>query len=434
LGDQPWALSSDNEFAVLMKFIECVRIQKRMHVLEMQLAENARKIATPIIAALPSSIIQAHHYAFVHVHHNGDQKVFGVCVQERKNRLDSQLVKLIGSLCAQGISIKYLGFLHLLFQPPYKMSHYEEGVLTLMNVSMQTKVATHETYKEIVESQHLVASPHAMPMTAVSSFYWIEPKTPDHFNRFKPITPYDFLPELENFTIENEDIYMNFAMRLVHFFRDESVREHFNLPDGHPIVCLIVSKKGEILSWGLNTREADMTQHAETNALNLYFMQNPAQQYLPEGVRIFTSLKSCHMCSGGIVDCLHPTEVKSAAVIYGQKELGKSNTCLQEVGIERSSKLKINGILTFDDIDKTYEQQKKQESYLKGMKTNAAESLYDDSQTAVLDQITDEFIKNMNATSAIASKIQLHIRSFLMSHGLDGLLVERKSMRRKAGY
>lgn len=153
-------------------------------------------------------------------------------------------------------------------------------------------------------------------------------------------------------------------MKVAHLFMDQNRRTRFNLPDGNPIACILVSNTGEILSWGVNTtlgKEKDPIRHAEVNAVGAYFLKHPDKTHLPENSVLFTSLKSCHMCAGIIYDSKKsefPIEVK-----YAQTDPTQNNTVIHgfEAKIEHPMVL---------EIDATYKTLKNKKHDL-----NAASSL-----------------------------------------------------------
>ncbi len=63
---------------------------------------------------------------------------------------------------------------------------------------------------------------------------------------------------------------------------------------GHNIGSLLVSKEGEVLSWGVNTGQY---RHAEVNTIINYFRLNSDKTHLPADSVLFSTLKPCLMCS-----------------------------------------------------------------------------------------------------------------------------------------
>lgn len=61
-----------------------------------------------------------------------------------------------------------------------------------------------------------------------------------------------------------------------------------------PIAALVVSAEGELLSWATNTNAVNKIKHAEFNAVRA--LGRP----LPEGARVYTTLKPCRLCAGAI--------------------------------------------------------------------------------------------------------------------------------------
>ena len=64
------------------------------------------------------------------------------------------------------------------------------------------------------------------------------------------------------------------------------------------VAALLVSKEGEILSWGINTNHSNRTFHAELNLVQDFFARTGKP--IPAGAKIFITLKPCKMCAGAI--------------------------------------------------------------------------------------------------------------------------------------
>ena len=98
---------------------------------------------------------------------------------------------------------------------------------------------------------------------------------------------------------------------------------------GNNIGAIMVDKDNNIIGWGLNLKSQNKTYHAETLMIQRYLKENKAD-ILPEGVRIYTSLECCHMCSGHIT-----TLGKNVKVVYAQKDpyfKGENTLALEENG------------------------------------------------------------------------------------------------------
>jgi len=98
---------------------------------------------------------------------------------------------------------------------------------------------------------------------------------------------------------------------------------------GHNIAAILVDKTGHILSWGLNQRWNNATFHAEVNMLQAYYKNHKADPGLPDGARIYTTLKPCKMCAGMIREAAK--DINTVAVYYGQNDPGALDTALDEI-------------------------------------------------------------------------------------------------------
>ncbi len=86
--------------------------------------------------------------------------------------------------------------------------------------------------------------------------------------------------------------------------------------EGGNVAALLVSRQGELLAWGLNTKSTNSTNHAEVNCLQSYSWWKSAP--VPNGARLFTTLKPCRMCAGMI----KYFGGSGITVIYGQDDTG----------------------------------------------------------------------------------------------------------------
>lgn len=93
-------------------------------------------------------------------------------------------------------------------------------------------------------------------------------------------------------TIGAESIFMRTAAAMV------GIQNRIGIP-GNNIGTLLVSKQGTILAYGINDNTGDATRHAETNCLAQWeAISNGAG--IPAGSYMFTTLRSCDMCSAAI--------------------------------------------------------------------------------------------------------------------------------------
>ncbi|MCB1109115.1 MAG: hypothetical protein KDK44_05600, partial [Chlamydiia bacterium] len=225
--------------------------------------------------------------------------------------LDSALVELISVTCKEEMRYSNLGaFLDLTQRT---ITKFEKGLLKTLGKSVDRTVCRHESFVSDAASSD-------------SNNDYLENKIakhPDYYSIFS--LEQSTLPEVHvaGFDPELESIYGLFTILLAYHFADDANRQKKQLPSGHPIASLVVSEHGKILAWAINTigsKPIDPIRHAEVNAIKSYFIQNPTQKRLPAGTRIFTSLKSCHMCAGAIED----SKGDEVRVVYGLDELSKN--------------------------------------------------------------------------------------------------------------
>lgn len=89
---------------------------------------------------------------------------------------------------------------------------------------------------------------------------------------------------------------------------------------GHNIGSMLVTKTGEVLSWGVNTGNH---RHAEVNTLISYFLRNPHETHLPAESVLFSTLKPCAMCSTFIKQAASADRTR---VWYGMMDEGSSGS------------------------------------------------------------------------------------------------------------
>ena len=89
---------------------------------------------------------------------------------------------------------------------------------------------------------------------------------------------------------------------------------------GHNIGAMLVSKQGQVLSWGVNTGEF---RHAEVNTIINYFRLNPRETNLPVDSVLFSTLKPCLMCSTLIKEAWRGGKTR---VWYGMMDEGGSGS------------------------------------------------------------------------------------------------------------
>jgi tRNA(Arg) A34 adenosine deaminase TadA len=104
---------------------------------------------------------------------------------------------------------------------------------------------------------------------------------------------------------------------------------------GQQIAAVLVGPDGKLLSWGVNTNAGNVTRHGETNCLQTFFAQ--AEQDVPEGSTLYTTLRSCEMCAGMLA-----TVARNLRVIYGGRDPGVGVTALQ-LGLNGCSEQRFSG-------------------------------------------------------------------------------------------
>lgn len=328
--------------------------------------------------------------------------------------LDSPLVQLVSALAKDHIgNSKYDKLLYVSSQDR-KLSKFEEGVLKLTRKSIDDVVS--RSFSVIQDAQRAVKDASSLlPIPGTHT------NVPGYYKEFA-------LGKLEMdqvgkagddaFSPLYENLYTLLTMSLAYFFVKEDVRKTFGIPDGHPVVCLVVGRSGEILSWAVNTigKEGapvwDLTRHAEVNALYAYFQNHPGAPSLPEGTRIFTSLKSCHMCAGAIHDSLGKNRA-SGKVVYGQNDPAQKNTAITD--LERTP-----GEQLFQELDRAYSEEQEKDPTL-----NAAASLAQLQEHGK--KMGEELAQILFHGSMDGDRVVKHIKSFLASIHLLDLLTKLDS-------
>lgn len=97
-----------------------------------------------------------------------------------------------------------------------------------------------------------------------------------------------------------------------------------SLESGHNIGALMVDSANKIIGWSLNVSVLNGTFHAET-AMVLAYLRRKNVSRLPDGCRIFGTLKPCHMCAGFIA-----TVARNVTFIYGQNDPKITHSALDD--------------------------------------------------------------------------------------------------------
>lgn len=96
---------------------------------------------------------------------------------------------------------------------------------------------------------------------------------------------------------------------------------HSEETGGHNIGCVMIDGTGKIFGWGRNMTAVGPSLHGETMAILTHQRTNGGP--LPEGTRIYSTLKPCYMCAGTIVSA-----APDCTVIYGQDDVNITNSAL----------------------------------------------------------------------------------------------------------
>jgi tRNA(Arg) A34 adenosine deaminase TadA len=141
--------------------------------------------------------------------------------------------------------------------------------------------------------------------------------------------PFD-LTAVSNQNAKVHRLYMAAAFAL-----DQSRKARVD-PGGYNIAALLVSKDGQILSYGLNITGSGYFLHAELVAIFQYFRRT-GEVMLPQDCRIYTTLKPCKMCAAYIVG-RSPQRPASFKVFHGHDDRGgpAKNTVLDTLNSSQS--------------------------------------------------------------------------------------------------
>lgn len=198
-------------------------------------------------------------------------------------------------------------------------------------------------------------------------------------------------------------------------------RKARHVKDGEPVVTLIVSKDGCILGVAANTNNGSRPdEHGETNALKDYFNRHPGETKLPEGARIFTSLKSCGMCAAAIHEYLHSVEDNSKTnkpVIYVMDDPEQEKTVLwnNQLEVQYGKKVKVD---TNKRGEKTIQQEGPEcsldeiyKTHKDSIELNAAKSLNNSIFDVPLSELRNEFFKLLESNPE--DELVIYLNEFL---------------------
>lgn len=146
------------------------------------------------------------------------------------------------------------------------------------------------------------------------------PTIPEGLTRFE-----SEINESRNSTLGFMELALNFAQAIP--------RSGPRYQQDRKIAAVLASREGQLLAWGVSTNSRNRTQHAEYNLLRNYY--DRTGQPLPQGARIYTTLKPCKMCAGAIWTCAE--DPLSLQVFYEEEDRGRNarSTILDSGSAER---------------------------------------------------------------------------------------------------
>ncbi|QDK46992.1 hypothetical protein DOM22_18420 [Bdellovibrio sp. ZAP7] len=99
------------------------------------------------------------------------------------------------------------------------------------------------------------------------------------------------------------------------------------------IAALLVSKDGEVLSYGVNSNSKNKTLHAEVNLIHRYYREHGGK--IPSGSVLYSTHKPCKMCAGMIYEWMETSA--NIKVYYSVEESGglSSQTVLDRLGLNQ---------------------------------------------------------------------------------------------------
>ncbi len=84
------------------------------------------------------------------------------------------------------------------------------------------------------------------------------------------------------------------------------------------IAAILVSARGELLGYGMNSNSKNKTLHAEVNLIQRYYLEN--KKRIPQGAILYSTHKPCKMCAGMIYHWSEKPD--SMQVYYSKEEMG----------------------------------------------------------------------------------------------------------------
>lgn len=126
--------------------------------------------------------------------------------------------------------------------------------------------------------------------------------------------PQTAIPAAGSDSALGDEAWMRLALELAE--RVEPGRERY-LSDRR-VAAILVSRDGELLGAALNTNARNRTRHAEVNLIQGFCRRVGGP--LPEGARVYVTLKSCKMCAAMIWSAARAP--CSLSVVYAQEDEG----------------------------------------------------------------------------------------------------------------
>lgn len=87
-----------------------------------------------------------------------------------------------------------------------------------------------------------------------------------------------------------------------------------------PVAAILVSEEGSCLGWATNSNAHNKTLHAEVNLVQGYFARQRTS--LPQGCRVYTTLKPCRMCAGMLWSAYEPLLAPRLSVYFAHDDPG----------------------------------------------------------------------------------------------------------------
>lgn len=147
------------------------------------------------------------------------------------------------------------------------------------------KVAAKRIHAELVPISHSQMSP---------GFHWVDAGQVRSLFAREPLShPYSLLEGKDSPRSHTDFLTLAAAIR-----DSRTQREGPRYQRDREVAALLVSKDGEILSFGINCNHSNRTLHAELNMIQNFYARLGSG--IPRGSRVYVTLKPCKMCAGAI--------------------------------------------------------------------------------------------------------------------------------------